>query len=261
MLEVKELSFRHKRSEKDVLKRVSFCAKKGELTAVLGANGSGKSTLFRCICGVWEHYTGKVLIDNSDISTLGFKDRIKHFAVVPQHHEPPFPYSVLEVVVMGRTKHLGIFSSPTKKDFEVAEAILKDLGIYELKDIPYTNISGGERQLVLIARALAQDASVLLLDEPTSHLDFKNQILIMSKIKKLAQTKKIVVLVSLHDPNLALLFSDRLVLLKNGEVFAHGSVKEVINTDNLKRLYGLNIKILEINGYKLVVPEFTNNKG
>ena len=255
MLEVKSLYFRHKKADKDVLKNVSFSAEKGMLTTVLGANGSGKSTLFRCICGVWKHYAGSVLINGENISNKSFKDRIKYFAVVPQHHEPPFPYSVLQVVVMGRIKHLGIFSSPTKKDFEIAEEILKDLGIYHLKDTPYTSISGGERQLVLIARALAQEAPVMLLDEPTSHLDFKNQILIMDKIKKLAQSKKTVVLVSLHDPNLALFFSDRVVLLKNGEVFAHGNIADTLNSENLKKIYGISVKLVSANGYKLVIPE------
>jgi len=254
MLEVKEVYFKHKRQTVDVLKGISFVAEKGLLTTILGPNGSGKSTLFKCISGLWRYYKGEVKVDGVSIDKLSFKKRARLFSVVPQEHEPPFPYSVFDVVLMGRASYVGIFSSPGKRDYEKSEEALNTVGIDHLRNIPYTKISGGERQLVLIARAIAQEAPVMLLDEPTSHLDFKNQINILKKIKEIAKTREITVVMTLHDPNLAGLFSDKVIVINSGNKIAEGKAEEIITEDLIKRVYDIDVKKADIDGKNIIYP-------
>jgi iron complex transport system ATP-binding protein len=254
MLEVKELYFRHKGEKRDILKGISFSAEKGFITTILGPNGSGKTTLFKCISGIWENYKGEVKVNGISIDKLSYRRRARLFSVVPQDHEPAFPYSVFDVVLMGRASYVGIFSSPGKKDYEKAETALELVGIRHLKDLPYTKISGGERQLVLIARAIAQEAPVMLLDEPTSHLDFKNQINVLKKIKEIASLKGLTVVMTLHDPNLASLFSDKIVVINSGNKIAEGSPKEVLTEELIKRVYGIDVIKVDINGQNIICP-------
>ena len=255
MLEIKEMYFRHKNQKRDVLKNINFIAEKGKITTVLGPNGSGKSTLFKCICGLWKYYRGEVKVDEKSVERLSYSERAKLFSIVPQEHEPPFPYKVFDVVLMGRASYVSLFSAPGKKDYRRAEEALELVGINHLRDIPYTQISGGERQLVLIARALAQDSPVMLLDEPTSHLDFRNQIKVLKKVKEIAKEKGLAVVLTLHDPNLALFFSDKVVMLKQGEVMCNGTPGEVINERNLKKVYGIEVVVINYNGINMVCPK------
>jgi len=255
MLEIKEMYFRHKNQKRDVLKNINFFAEKGKITTVLGPNGSGKSTLFKCICGLWKYYRGEVKVDEKSVERLSYSERAKLFSIVPQEHEPPFPYKVFDVVLMGRASYVSLFSAPGKKDYRRAEEALELVGINHLKDIPYTQISGGERQLVLIARALAQDSPVMLLDEPTSHLDFRNQIKVLKKVKEIAKEKGLAVVLTLHDPNLALFFSDKVIMLKQGEVMCNGTPGEVINERNLKKVYGIEVVVINYNGINMVCPK------
>jgi len=254
MLEVKGVYFKHKGQNIDVLKGVSFNAEKSFLTTILGPNGSGKSTLFKCISGLWKYYKGEVKVDGVSIDNLSFKKRARLFSVVPQEHEPPFPYSVFDVVLMGRASYIGVFSSPGKRDYEKAEEALNTVGIGHLKNIPYTKISGGERQLTLIARAIAQEAPVMLLDEPTSHLDFKNQINILKKIKEIAKIGGITVVMTLHDPNLAGFFSDKVVVINSGSKVADGPPEEIITEDLIKKVYDIEIKKAKIDGNSIICP-------
>jgi len=254
MLDVKGVYFKHKDQTMDVLKGISFNAEKGGLTTILGPNGSGKTTLFKCISGLWRYYKGEIKVDGIIIDKLSFKKRARLFSVVPQEHEPPFPYSVFDVVLMGRASYIGVFSSPSKKDYEKAETALKTVGIEHLKNIPYTKISGGERQLTLIARAIAQEAPVMLLDEPTSHLDFRNQINILKKIKEIANMRGITVVMTLHDPNLAGLFSDKVVVINSGSKVAEGLPKDIITEELIKRVYDIEIKKADIDGKSIIYP-------
>jgi iron complex transport system ATP-binding protein len=255
MLEVKALSFEHKRQKRRILQDISFVANQGEITTILGPNGAGKTTLFKCITGVWENYQGEILVNNKKIDNLPFTQRARFFSVVPQDHTPPFPYSVFEVVLMGRASYVGLFSLPSKEDHKKVEEVLEMIGISHLKDKPYTQISGGERQLTLIARALVQETPVIILDEPTSHLDFKNQQLILHKIKEITKEKKLVTVVTLHDPNLASLFSDKVVILKEGRVLYDGHPNEVIVKKILKETYGIEIEVIKHNGVNIVFPK------
>ncbi|GAB6182398.1 ABC transporter ATP-binding protein [Thermodesulfovibrio hydrogeniphilus] len=253
MLEIEDLYFRHKGRE-EVLKGISFCAEKGKITTILGPNGSGKTTLFRCIAGLWKPYKGEILFDGKKIDNLSHIKRTKIFSVVPQEHEPAFPYSVLDVVLMGRASYVGIFSAPGKKDYEIAISAIKTVGIEHIMDKPYTKISGGERQLTLIARALAQNSPVMLLDEPTSHLDFRNQVNVLKKIKEIAKEKALTVVMTLHDPNLASLFSDKVVVINSGAKIAEGSPEDVISEELIKRVYGVEVKKANFDGISLIYP-------
>ncbi len=254
MLEVKGLHFRHQHTEVDVLKGVEFNVNGGEITTLLGPNGSGKTTVFKCIAGLWKPQRGEILFGNKNISNLPYEKRAKMLAIVPQEHEPPFPYSVLDAVLMGRVSHVGVFSSPSKYDYLKAEEAIETVGIAHLKEKAYTKISGGERQLVLIARALAQEAPILLLDEPISHLDFRNQLLVLGKVRGIAREKELTVLMTLHDPNLAMLFSDKAVMINEGHIVSNGVPQSVITEDNLRKVYGINVSIINWNGARVIYP-------
>lgn len=254
MLSVKGLYFRHKEAKEDTLKGISFDAEKGSITTILGPNGCGKTTLFKCIAGVWKYYKGEIYFDGMAVEKFSLRERARIFSVVPQEHEPPFPYSVLDVVLTGRATYLGVFSSPGKRDFDIAEEALRMVGIERLKNKPYTKISGGERQLTLIARALAQQTPVMLLDEPTSHLDFKNQINVLKKIKELAIERKLTVIMTLHDPNLAMFFSDKIVMINSGSVVCSGTPEEVITQENIKKVYDVDVSLIHWNEKLLICP-------
>lgn len=254
MLSVKNIHFRHKTTEREVLKGISFDAQEGGITTILGPNGSGKTTLFKCITGLWKHQTGDVIVDGISVDKLSFRKRARLFSVVPQEHEPPFPYSVFDVVLMGRASYVGVFSSPGKRDYEMVEQSLKIAGIEYLRDVPYTKISGGERQLTLIARALCQSAPVMLLDEPTSHLDFKNQITLLKKIKEIAEQRNLTVVMTLHDPNLASIFSDKVVVINSGTKIAEGTPDEILTEDLIKSVYDVEVRKTQINGQSIICP-------
>jgi len=253
-LEIKNLSFRHRSTQREVLKEISFYADSGKVTAVLGPNGSGKSTLFKCITGIWKPLQGEVRLGETEILSLSTKEKAKIFAFVPQSHEAPFPYTVLDLVLMGRCPYVNLFSSPSAKDHEIAEKALSTLGILHLSQRPYTKISGGERQLALIARALAQESQVMIMDEPTSHLDFKNQLLVLSTIRSIAQALNKIILITLHDPNCASMVSDQLILLKDGKLLGFGPQEELIKPATLELLYGIKSNIIKHDRYKVIIP-------
>jgi iron complex transport system ATP-binding protein len=199
---------------------------------------------------------GKVLVGGKDIATLNPSKLAKKIGFIPQSHTPTFPYKVLDVVLMGRTPHLNLIASPSKKDYALAEKAMHTLNIEHLQNQPYTKLSGGEMQLVLFARILAQAPEVLLLDEPTSHLDVANQIRTIELIKKLANENLCVIMTS-HFPDHAFLTSDKVGLMKDKTFIATGSADDVITEKNLKNTYGVDIKIVYLGGEinrKIAVP-------
>lgn len=254
MLSIHNLSFCHRGTKEEILRGISFKAEKGSITTILGPNGSGKTTLFRCVAGLWRQSRGEILFNGKSTDKLSFRERARLFSLVPQEHEPPFPYSVFDVVLMGRAFSVGIFSTPRKRDYEITEEAIKTVGIEHLKGKPYTKISGGERQLTLIARALAQQTPVMLLDEPTSHLDFRNQVEILKKLRMIAREKALVVVMTLHDPNLAMLFSDYLVVINSGTKVVDGTPDAVITEDLIKEVYGISVKKAKIDGQNIILP-------
>ncbi len=261
MLRIENLTFRHAHHEADILHSVTFDAGPGKITTILGPNGSGKTTLFRCIAGLWKMKEGAVLFEGRTLRGLSPAERARLLAIVPQEHEPPFPYSVFDIVLMGRATHVGIFSVPSRRDYAAAYDAIGIAGISHLAERPYTRISGGERQLVLIARALAQDSPILILDEPTSHLDFRNQIVILEKVRSIVAERGLTALMTLHDPNLALLFSDHAILIKNGSVIADGNPQEVISAQNLLEMYGISVDVLRNNGMGFICPKIDRATG
>ncbi len=217
----------------------------GEVLCLLGPNGSGKTTLFKTLLGLLPPQSGTVLIEGRDASTLTRDAIARQISYVPQAHGAFFPYTVRETVLMGRTAHLGLFSAPSAGDHAATAAAIERMGITHLADAIYTQISGGERQLALIARALAQEARVVIMDEPTANLDFGNQVRVLERIRLLAG-EGIGVLLSTHDPDHAFLCADRVAMLHQGCLMACGTVTEVMTAENLQRIYGVAVTVTAV---------------
>jgi len=222
---------------------LSFSLVDGEILCVLGPNGSGKTTLFRTLLGLLARQGGAITLDGTALEDLPRAAIARRVGYVPQAHAGYFAYSVREMVLMGRTAHLGAFGSPSLRDRALADAALETLGIEALAERPFTEISGGERQLTLIARALAQEARLLIMDEPTASLDFGNQVRVLERLVQLA-ARGIAVLFSTHDPDHAFLCAQRALLLAEGRVLALGPPREVIRSDTLERMYRVSVRIV-----------------
>jgi iron complex transport system ATP-binding protein len=231
--------------DRDIFSNLSFELNKGDILCLLGPNGCGKTTLLRCLRGFLKLKKGNCFLDGDDISFMKKVALAKRMGFIFQEHSAPFPYSVIEVVRMGRVPHLKLLDSPTKHDTKIAEDALDTVGILHLRDRIYTQISGGERQLTAIARTLAQKPDVILMDEPTSALDFKNQTLVLRMIKKLAK-QGLTIIMSSHFPNNALFFSSKVALMHDRRFIALGKADEVINEANLETTYGIGVRILTV---------------
>ena len=245
MLDVESLDFGF--PGRTIGRDVSFALGTGEVICVLGPNGGGKTTLFRTVLGLLASHGGKILLDGKPIESLSRTEIAKLIGYVPQGHSGYFAYTVRDFVLMGRTAHVGIFSSPSKKDVEVANRALASLGMAHLAERPITEVSGGERQLALVARALAQEPKLLVLDEPTASLDFGNQVRVLERIAGLARTG-IAILFSSHDPDHAFLCAQRALLLSEGRALEIGAPRDVIRADTLQRLYGVSVQVLPLAG-------------
>lgn len=242
-LDVKDLSFSYGRNT--VLKNVSFSSKGGEAIAVLGPNGVGKSTFFKCILGFLPFKKGIIEIDGKDVSLLSRKDLSKLIAYIPQSSNPVFNHTVLDSVAMGLTNQMGLFSVPGNKERERAEEVIKKLGIERIKERGCLNISGGERQLMLIARAMVQDARIIVMDEPTSSLDYGNSYRVMETIMSLTK-EGYTIIFSTHDPDAAMRYSNRVIAFYSGEIIRDGKPGTVLNTEVLSTLYSINVAIRNV---------------
>lgn len=215
----------------------------GEVLALLGPNGSGKTTLLKTLLGLIPPLDGGVHLGERSLSTYAARERARAIAYVPQSHAPTFAFPVETMVLMGRTAHGNLFSRPSARDHAAAARALDRLGIAHLAERPYTMISGGERQLVLLARALAQDPQFIVLDEPTASLDFGNQGKLMDEIVRLGASGH-GVLFTTHDPNHALRAASRAYLLRAGERIADGDTRSVLTRDNLETIYRAPVRVL-----------------
>jgi iron complex transport system ATP-binding protein len=241
-----------------VLDRVSLDLGAGEVLAILGPNGIGKTTLFKALLHLHPALSGSIKVDGEEIGDMSSRRRARILAYVPQAHAPPFPFAAIDVVTMGRTARLGTFSSPSAGDIGIAEGALDALGIAALRDRIYTELSGGERQLVLIARALAQQPRILVLDEPTSNLDFGNQVRVLSQVRRLA-AQGLGVIMTTHFPDHVYLCSSSVALLGRDGIIHAGPVDEVMTEKRLEAAYAVPVRLATLSlgegqAYRTCVP-------
>lgn len=256
ILSVDSLSFSY--GKKKALDNVSFEMDKGEILCIMGPNGSGKSTLIDCIMGINKSERGSILLDGKSVADYSRQDIARHAAYVPQNHSITFPYTVREAVMMGRTAYVSAFGTPPESDEKLADEAMRRVGIYEFADRPYGSISGGELRLVLLARALCQGTTLILMDEPTAHLDYRNELKFLETVSELCLNDGISVLVATHAPEHAFYFESRgiktsALFLKKGVIAARGKPGEIITEALLGDVYGIKARILESDGEKTIL--------
>lgn len=251
MLQVRGLQYSY--GKRPVLRDVSMTLEPGELVFLLGANGAGKSTLFRCILSLLQDFHGEIEVNGINTRSMTAKELAKQIAYIPQSHHPTFPFSVLDMVLMGTNHRLSPFATPGSAEIEVAMQSLEQIGIQHLAQRNFQHLSGGEQQMVLIARALAQQGKILLMDEPTSSLDYGNQIRVLDKTVELAR-KGYTILLSCHNPQQAFLYADRVLALHEGEILANGKPSEVLNEHLIRKLYQVPVQLVPTDSGVLLAP-------
>ena len=258
MLEVKGLNCGYKNNI--ILRDVSFTAKSGDIVCILGPNGSGKSTLIKTILGLLNSKGGQILIDKQDIRDWSWRDRARIISYIPQVFSSTFEYRSIDIVLMGRTSHLGFGASPSSRDERIAEEAMEKLKILHLRDRIYSKLSGGERQLVKIAQSLAQESKIILMDEPTNNLDFGNQITMLKHLQECVNMGLIIIMVT-HFPEQAFLYGTRALLIKNGVAKEINEPNDNLTVEILNSLYEVDMRIVELGGLeetkrKICLPIF-----
>lgn len=231
--------------QRTVLKDITLTAEPGKMLVLLGANGSGKTTLFRTLSGQLPPLSGSVSLGERKLGSLTLRERVREVAVMPQTESRDWPLSVEEAVRLGRAPHRGWLFPLTAEDRQIVEQALQRACLEELRDRPITELSGGEWRRVILARALAQEAKVLLLDEPTAGLDLKFQQEVLHLIQSITHEQQLTTMLSIHDLNQAAVFADEVALLGNAELLAFGSPAEVLNEELIERAFGIDVTILE----------------
>jgi iron complex transport system ATP-binding protein len=254
MLILEQVDFQYSPHHPLVLSGLDLEFPAGEVTAILGPNGTGKTTLLHLLLGLLKPTGGRVLVDGKPHREYSRQAMSQLIGLVPQFESIPFNFSVLEYVLLGRSPYLQPFQLPGEEDLRITQEALDLAGIARLAENPVTEISGGERQLVHIARVLAQQTRILLLDEPTAHLDLENQSRILSLLKRMTSAGVTAVLTT-HDPNAAIYAADHFVLMHRGNVTAQGPLQEVITASNLSSIYHTPIRVEHKNGHTMVVME------
>ncbi|MGL4762009.1 MAG: ABC transporter ATP-binding protein [Sarcina sp.] len=247
MLELKNISFSY--GNKQILKNVGFTANTGEFVGILGVNGCGKTTLLKSINKINKISSGEILLGGDNVLDLKGDKIAKKIAYVPQMLGESYEVNVTEFLMMGRKPYVSWGFSDS--DIEIVENTMKELNIDHLAQKGFNELSGGQKQKILIARALVQEADVYLLDEPISFLDIKNQIEVLKILKKLANERNKIVIVVIHDLNMAIKFADKILLVKEGESFACGPTMDVLSSENIKSIYEVDVKVVENN----IIPQ------
>jgi len=256
-IEIVDLCFRRAAGREFVLDSISLTARAGELLVLLGPNGAGKSTLVHCLLGLATPEQGHVRALGDDLRGFGRREIAKRIGYVPQAGHSAFAFTVQQMVLMGRTAHIDGVGSPSPQDHEITQRAMIDMGVDHLRTKPFTQISGGEQQLALIARAVAQDTPIIVMDEPTSSLDLGNQGRVLTLMKKLAAAGKTVVMTT-HLPDQAFNLGARVALLRSGRLVAEGAAAEVCDRDSMSRLYGapmLRLAAEDAKGVVAFVPD------
>jgi iron complex transport system ATP-binding protein len=253
VLEIKNATFSYDGKD-NIFEDINLNVEKGDVVCILGPNGSGKTTLIKCLNKITELSEGTVCINGKDIKDISRREIALNIGYVPQNHVSTFAFSVLDVVLMGRAPHLDFFETVEETDYKIAENALRKFGIYELKDKPYIALSGGEQQLVFFARVIAQEPKMLILDEPTSHLDFGNQLKTLNVISKLAEEGLSVIMTS-HFPDHAFISSNKVAIMNDQNFIDVGPPDDVITEENMEKAYGIHVEIVDIGrNRKICVP-------
>jgi len=243
-----------------ILQDFSLNVQAGTVTALLGPNGSGKSTLLKLLLGILQPNAGKVFFQGRELAAYSRKELAQRIAYLPQKHQACFAYTVADVVLMGRLPHTAFCAPFTREDRRLAAGNLERLGISHLSQLPYTQISGGEQQLTLLARALTQGAAVFVMDEPEAALDYGNQIRLLEQVDSLAAEGH-TFLFSTHSPEHALLIADRAILMRNGTIFRDGAPKHIMDQETVSALYGVTITLAECdNGQRVCLPQLIGKR-
>ncbi|MDR1358151.1 MAG: ABC transporter ATP-binding protein [Coriobacteriales bacterium] len=246
LLEVEGLKCGYgRKNHVEIVHGISFSVQIDEFVCIIGANGCGKTTTLKALMGLLPASAGEITVFGRNIAHMTEKERAKHYAYIPQAHTPPFPFVVSDVVIMGRTPYINRLARTTEHDRLVAYRALELLGICDIADKPYTKLSGGQQQLVLIARALTQQSDILIMDEPTASLDFGNQQLVLSRMRMLSKMGKAVVMVT-HDPDHALFCADRVIVMDEGRVIKDGTSDDCITTEMLHHIYHTNARVVDV---------------
>ncbi len=248
-IKIEDLEFNY--SSTPVLHDVVLDLDGAQFISVIGPNGVGKSTLIHCMNKVLKPTHGTVLVNDTDLSEMKLKDVAKIVGYVPYTSSDTFPLTVVDTVLMGRSPHTGW--KPKAKDLDIVYSILKMLSIDHLADRPFNELSAGQHQKVMLARGLAQDPEILLLDEPTSNLDIRHQLEVTSILRELSLYRDMLVIMISHDINIAAKFSDRMILLKEGTIYAAGAPEEVVTADNIREVYGVDCEIMVSDGRPHVI--------
>jgi len=251
IMQVQNISFAYGR--KEVLRDISLNITAGKLLGLLGPNGSGKTTLFKCCLGFLKISSGQIILGDKSLSSYSARHLAAHVAYVPQEHKPAFPFLVREMVEMGRTPHRGALPVLSKSDHRAVDHALDRVGLKDLAGENFNHLSGGQRQLVLVARALAQEASLMFLDEPTSSLDFSNQLTVWETVRDIA-AEGLGVVICCHDPNHILWFCDEVAALKEGRLLAVGPAQSTITKSLLEQLYERHINTAEVGSRMFIYP-------
>jgi iron complex transport system ATP-binding protein len=235
--------------EENIFENIDLEINPGEVFCLFGPNGCGKSTLILCMMGVLALTDGQITLDNRNVRGMKPPEVARIAAYIPQSHEKPFPYKAIDIVLMGRTAHTSTFSPPTPTDRRIAEEAMEKVGIIQFRDRPYTQLSGGETQLVLVARALAQQTPILIMDEPTAHLDFRNELNFLEAIVKLVKDSSLTIVMATHFPNHAFYFEGTgiksgLALMNNKSITIKGNPVEVLTEENMENVFNIKSKLI-----------------
>lgn len=239
-MELKTLDLEAYLGKTKILNEVNISVKKKEFVGIIGPNGSGKSTLLKCIYRTLKPSKGTVLLNDKNIRDISFKESAKKIAVVSQHNNYSFDFTVSDMVLMGRSPHKRFIEKDNQNDYDIMRESLKKVGMEQYEKRSFSSLSGGEKQRIILARALAQKTDCLILDEPTNHLDIKYKLQFMGTTKKLGIT----VVAVIHDLNIAALYCDKIYAMKQGKIVAFGAPEKVLTEKNIKYLYGVNSKVI-----------------